>query len=366
MWVSEVMLQQTRVEAVVEPYRRFMRKFPSIAAIARAQEDDVLAEWSGLGYYRRARMLHAGARCVAAEHCGRIPRSREALESIPGIGSYTASAILAIAFGEREAALDANVMRVVARVGGIADPRSADGRRNVGDLAARLVDCESPGEVNEALMDLGSAICTAKIARCQVCPLARICSARASGDPLAFAPLRARKAPRDVELACAMVAVGGRVLLLRRPRGDALLGGLWDLPTVDSREASPDVEAALANLVRARAGLDVSISGAVVRIRHDIVGRRIRASIYEARVRGKLPRRLPDGARLLDHTGRSRVGMPALPAKAIEAFFGDTARPAPLDGSERRVAAPVTAARATGAARPDRAPTRSRAARGAA
>jgi len=379
------MLQQTRVEAVVEPYKRFMRRFPSIAAIARAHEDDVLAEWSGLGYYRRARMLHAGARCVAAEHSGRIPRSREALEGIPGIGSYTASAILAIAFGEREAALDANVLRVVARIGGVTDPRSADGRKNVVDLAARLVDCDSPGEINEALMDLGSAVCTAKIARCELCPLARICSARASGDPLAFAPLRARKAPREIELACAMVVVGGRVLLLRRSRGDALLAGLWELPTIErgeaacsNGEASSDVETALADLVRARAALDVSIAGRSFEIRHDIVGRKIRASVYEARVRGTLPRRLPEGARLLDHTGRSRVGMPALPAKAIEAFFGGTARRARFDGfegsggaadPEGRVVAPSIAARAAAAAlraRADRAPTRSRAARGAA
>ena len=239
VWVYEVMLQQTRVEAVVEPYSRFIAVFPTLASLARAEEGEVLARWSGLGYYRRARLLHAGARFVAQEHRGRIPRSRVELEKVPGIGAYTAGALLSIAFGERESALDANVTRVVARLYAIADPRSAAGRAAVAGRAAALVDCDRPGDVNEALMDLGSALCTARDARCGFCPMSRLCHGQATGDATAIAAPRARKPPRRVELACAVVRDGDRVLFLQRPAGDALLGGLWDLPTVERAGGDP-------------------------------------------------------------------------------------------------------------------------------
>jgi A/G-specific adenine glycosylase len=317
VWVSEIMLQQTRVEAVVEPWRRFVAAFPTLESLARAEQADVLARWSGLGYYRRARLLHEGARHVLAHHGGLVPRSREALERVPGIGSYTAGAILSIAWGEREAALDANVTRVVARLCAVADPRS--GRRELERFAAALVACARPGDVNEALMDLGSAVCTARAARCGLCPLRRDCRAQRQGLADLIAAPRARKAPRRIALGCAVVRDGEHVLFLRRAPDDVLLANLWDLPTVDvSGETSPP-QHALRALVRERSGLDTDLDGPVLTVRHDIVGRRIEASVYVASgVRGRRNNR--EDARMLASADLAGVGVPALPVKILQAL----------------------------------------------
>ena len=327
VWVSEVMLQQTRVEAVVEPYARFVAAFPTLASLARAEEADVLARWSGLGYYRRARLLHAGARFVAENHRGRIPRTRTELEKVPGIGSYTAGALLSIAFGQRENALDANVTRVVARLYAVEDPRSAPGRAAVARFAAALVDCDRPGDVNEALMDLGSAVCTARDARCGICPMARLCRGHAAGDAAAIAGPRARKPPRLVELACAVVRDGDRVLFLRRPSADALLGGLWDLPTVE-RAGDDDAAPALRKLLKLRSGLDAGLEGPIASVRHEIVGRRIVARVYVAHVHAAKVRaagatgsgRLAHDARMLAAADMQDYGLPALPVKILRAL----------------------------------------------
>jgi A/G-specific adenine glycosylase len=322
VWVSEIMLQQTRVEAVVEPFERFMRAFPTLESMASSGEADVLAHWSGLGYYRRARLLHAGALAVMDRHAGEIPHAPGELERIPGIGRYTAGAIAAIAFGERAAALDSNVTRVVARLAGIADPRTGAGRVAVERVATGLVDCPRAGDVNEALMDLGSAACTAKTARCGECPVSKWCTATSSGAPLAFAPPRVRKAPRMVRLASVVVSDGERVLFVRRPAGDALLGGLWDLPTVelDTDAASGSGARKLARIVRDQARLDVRVGDACLSVRHEIVGRRIVADVHVATLRGPVADGLHGCARLLDEAGRREVGMPALPVKILRAL----------------------------------------------
>jgi len=328
VWVSETMLQQTRVEAVIEPYRRFIAAFPTLTALARAHEDEVLARWSGLGYYRRARLLHAGARFVKTQHRGRIPRSREELERVPGIGAYTAAALLSIAFGEPQAAVDANVARVVARLRGIADPRSPGGRVAARQFASALVDCARPGDVNEALMDLGSAICTARIARCQCCPLARMCRARKAGDVLRFAASRPRKPPRPVQLVCAVVTdARDRVLFVRRAPGDALLAGLWDLPGFERGDApspprngaeSPCDAEALKKVVHAGSGLRVDVGEPLLSLRHDIVGRRITATVHVSNCGGN--GRLAAGARFLSREELESVGLPALPLKILRAL----------------------------------------------
>lgn len=330
------MLQQTRVEVVIEPYKRFLAAFPTLSSLARADEAEVLARWSGLGYYRRARLLYAGARFVADNHGGSIPTTRAELEKVPGVGAYTAGALASIAFGQREIALDANVTRVVARLHAVADPRSARGRREVAGHAAALVDCDRPGDVNEALMDLGSAVCTAADARCNLCPLAKWCDGRATGKAMAIAVPRARKAPRRVELACAVVRDGERVLFLRRPMQDALLGGLWDLPTVELQiensekdgGAGNDGNAALAlgRLVKLRSGTDVRLEGPLASVRHDIVGRRIVAHVYAAdlvatggseKKRSDLP---TADARMLAAADMPDYGLPALPVKILRAL----------------------------------------------
>lgn len=321
VWVSEVMLQQTRVEAVIDPYRRFLSAFPSLAALARAGEEEVLALWSGLGYYRRARMLHAGARFVVERHGGRLPRSRRELECVPGIGAYTAGALLSIAFGQREAALDANVTRVVARLLGIEDPSRA--REEVAAFAGELVDCPTPGDVNEALMDLGSSTCTARVARCGDCPLQAACVAATSAEASSFAGPRERKPPRRVRLACAVVSCGERVLFARRPREEALLAGLWDLPTLEVEDGE-DGREQLERLVSRKVGTKVPLAGPRVEVRHEIVGRRITAAVYVGLV-AETPANLSRDARLLADKDLAGVGLPALPVKILGAL-GSTRR----------------------------------------
>jgi A/G-specific adenine glycosylase len=334
VWVSEIMLQQTRVEAVVEPYRRFVTAFPTLEALARADQADVLARWSGLGYYRRARLLHDGARYVLERCDGRIPRTRAGLEDVPGIGSYTAGAILSIAFGQREAALDANVTRVVARLWAVRDPRA--GRAALERFAAALADCERPGDVNEALMDLGSAVCTSREARCPVCPLRKHCRAAGEGLASTIGAPQPRKAPRPVSLGCAVVRDGDRVLFLRRPADDALLADLWDLPTVDGSVAGSPGRA-LRTLVKERSGFDARLDGPLVKVRHDIVGRRIEASVYVASVRanGRTPRMRED-ARMMAETDLAGVGVPALPVKILKALLRQQALAGPRDPSRPR------------------------------
>ena len=198
IWVSEVMLQQTRVETVIPYYQRFLARFPTVRALADARLDDVLTAWSGLGYYRRARMLHAGARAVTDLHDGRVPDAREALESLPGVGAYTAGAIASIAFGRREAIVDGNVERVVSRLFALAgNPRDAAGKRRVWDIARVFADADRPGDVNQALMELGATVCVPVGPKCGECPWRTQCAAHAQDEAERFPELPARKVVRE-------------------------------------------------------------------------------------------------------------------------------------------------------------------------
>jgi A/G-specific adenine glycosylase len=245
IWVSEVMLQQTQVDRVVGYYERFLEAFPTVEALAAAPLDDVLKRWEGLGYYARARAMHAAARAVVAGHGGRLPETAEALRVLPGFGPYTAAAVASIAFGEAVAALDTNVLRVIARIFCVEGPVSRGETRAM--LAARasgLLDPERPGAFNEAMMELGALVCRARGPRCLLCPVAEDCCARASGDPERW-PGRATVSEREtVHAACGIVTRRGRLLLVRRPE-QGLLGGLWEFPGArcgpdeDAREACP-------------------------------------------------------------------------------------------------------------------------------
>jgi A/G-specific adenine glycosylase len=184
IWVSETMLQQTRVETVLPYYERFLRELPDVASLAEAPEERVLALWSGLGYYRRARMLHAAAKKVAGEHAGRMPDDPAALRRLDGVGAYTAGAVASIAFGRRAALVDGNVARVLARLFAVEeDVKSAAGAARVWAIAERLVGAvqEPPGEWNQALMELGATVCVPRAPLCAVCPVAPWCAARSLG-----------------------------------------------------------------------------------------------------------------------------------------------------------------------------------------
>jgi A/G-specific adenine glycosylase len=235
VWVSEIMLQQTRVETVAPRYARWMARFPSVTALAAAPLDDVLAEWAGLGYYARARNLHASARLCAAEHGGQLPRRLDEIGRLPGIGRYTAGAIASIAFEFPAPILDGNVERVLARlfaVGG--DVRAQPARGRLWRLAERMVepadDGALPSQVNQGMMELGALLCSPRRPRCPECPVAALCQARSRGAPEAL-PEKPR-AQRVTELSQVALALwrGGKILLVRRPP-EGLWGGLFELPS---------------------------------------------------------------------------------------------------------------------------------------
>jgi len=219
VWVSEIMLQQTRVAAVLDHYARFMRRFPTVQSLASARETSVLAAWSGLGYYHRARRMGHAARLIVRELHGKFPRKAEDWAKLPGIGRYTAAAIASIAFGEAVAAVDGNVERVLTRLFGCADGRESSWQR-----AETVLERERPGDSNQAMMELGATICTPRAPQCQQCPLNRWCQSR--GVDVA----RPQAARKHEQLCYALVQKGGKVLLTRRPRDASLMAAMWELP----------------------------------------------------------------------------------------------------------------------------------------
>ena len=240
IWVSEIMLQQTRVQTVIPYWQRWMARFPTVGALAAAPLDDVLAAWAGLGYYSRARNLHAGARALS----GAMPATASELREVRGIGAYTAGAIASIAYGERAAAVDGNIARVLARVYAIDDDiKSTAGTRKLWQHAAQLMAAlpagDAPGELNQGLMELGATLCTPTSPRCLVCPLATTCAAALTGRQDELPVVAPRKKESELPLlarAALWIEEAGHVVLARRaPEG--LFGGLWELPQADDRDA---------------------------------------------------------------------------------------------------------------------------------
>lgn len=234
VWISEIMCQQTRVETVIPYYERFLERFPDAYALASASEDEVLAAWSGLGYYRRARLLHAGVREVVERYGGAIPEDHEARRALPGVGRYTAGAIGSIAFDREEPVVDGNVARVLSRLAAIEHPLgSRASEQALWERAGELVRGPRPGDLNQALMELGARVCTPRSPRCESCPIERRCVARAEGREGELPIPKPKKAPARVELV-AVVATRGVGLALVRAEG-ALFGGLHGPPTIEGR-----------------------------------------------------------------------------------------------------------------------------------
>jgi A/G-specific adenine glycosylase len=243
--LSEVMLQQTRVETVIPYFERFLARFPDFAALASAPVDDVLALWSGLGYYRRARVLHLAAKEIVARYGGSVPADAAALRALPGVGAYTAGAVASLAFGLREPLVDGNVARVLSRLEALEDDaKSAAGARRLWEVAARLVPGDAPGPWNEGLMELGATVCLPREPRCEACPLAALCRAREAGRQAELPVVRAKKKPTRVRAVATVVEHGGEILFARRAEG-GLFGGLWEPPMVEAATLA-DARAALA------------------------------------------------------------------------------------------------------------------------
>ena len=254
VWLSEVMLQQTTVATVIPRFERFLARWPTVQALAAARDEEILSEWAGLGYYARARNLIACAREVVAS--GGFPRTAAELLKLPGIGAYTAAAIAAIAFSEQAAAVDTNVERVIARLHSLAEPARVQTERHLLDLMAR----QSPGDVVQALMDLGATVCRPKQPRCGACPLRADCTAYASGAPESFTAPRKRK-PRPHRYGVTWWVERDRhIWLVRRP-AKGLLGGMAALPGGDWTETRPPSRSPLGTVrhVFTHFSLDLSV-----------------------------------------------------------------------------------------------------------
>ncbi|HXF86539.1 MAG TPA: A/G-specific adenine glycosylase [Anaerolineales bacterium] len=230
VWVSEIMLQQTRVETVIPYYEKWMQLFPNVFALACASEQEVLRAWEGLGYYSRARNLHKAAKIVVSEYKGVLPRDLDALLALPGVGRYTAGAIASIAFGIDLPILDGNVKRVYARLFDLTEPvNSREGEQILWEIAASNLPAGRAGEYNQALMDLGAMICIPRKPRCSICPLARVCKAYRNGtQELRPVKEKKREVPHYFHVA-AVIVRNGKVLLAQRP-SSGLLGGMWEFP----------------------------------------------------------------------------------------------------------------------------------------
>ena len=324
VWVSEVMLQQTTVRTVLPYYSRFLERFPDPAALAAAPEEEVLALWSGLGYYHRARNLRRGAQQVVERFGGCFPASLEGALSVPGVGLYTASAVLSICRGEPLPVVDGNVRRVLARLQELAGPEWRSDARFY-NRAEELLDREAPGDWNQALMELGATICTPKRPACAACPFRSDCRAFALGLQERLPERRGRRAPVDVVLLVALIERDGRVLLARRAEG-RLLGRMWELPqTPLEPQAPPDLEES----VRERYGLAIRRGELVARARHAITFRRIRVEGYAARMRGRAP---ADGDRFhwVDPSRPLELPVSSLTRKLLRGL-GNPQKPLPLE-----------------------------------
>lgn len=276
------MLQQTQVATVLRYFSDWMRRFPSVQALARAPEDEVLHAWQGLGYYSRARRLHAGARAVVERHAGELPRDHAALLELPGIGAYSAGAIASIAFGEQRPLVDGNVVRVLARHFGLrGDPGKRPLRTQLWDLADELVPADRPGDFNQALMELGATVCTPRAPACETCPLRADCVARREGNVEALPELPARPKPTRVRAVAVAVREGERVLLVQLPATAPRWAGLWTFPHVEltARETS---QAGAERAAREQVGAEVRVGRRVTRLEHTITRFRIALELFEA------------------------------------------------------------------------------------
>ncbi len=278
IWVSEIMLQQTRVAAVIPYYKRFTRIFPDVRALAHARIDRVVANWAGLGYYSRARNLHRAAKEIVARHDGHFPREYDEALRLPGIGRYTAAAVTSIAYGEPRAVLDGNVARVLVRIGAQrGDPRAPTAWRKLEGAAEDLLARNSPGDWNQAMMELGATVCTPKSPRCGECPVARWCRARKLGIAEELPSARKKRAPVAMTLAAAVfLDPRGRTLLVRKTASDgALFSRMWQFPAIEATGADP--KAALTTHLREY--FRVTTNGhttALATARHTVTFRNIR------------------------------------------------------------------------------------------
>ena len=290
IWLSEVMLQQTRARQAEPYYRRFAERFPTVERLAAASLDDVLACWEGLGYYARARNLHKAARRIVEAFGGRLPDEEQAIRSLPGVGPYTAAAVLSIAYGKALPALDGNAIRVLTRVFRIQeDPARSATRKRLRDIAGGLIDPARPGAFNQAVMELGANVCKPSSPRCETCPLRSVCGAAEQGDPEAFPAMAPRKKTPHFDVAVAILFdEAGRLLVCKRPE-EAMLGGLWEFPG-GKRKPGERLEAACRRAVREKWSVAIETHGRARRIAHAYSHFHITIHAFRATIASGAPR----------------------------------------------------------------------------
>lgn len=335
IWLSEIMLQQTRVAAVLPYYARFLERFPDVQALAEAPQEEVLRQWSGLGYYSRARNLQRAAQQIVAKHDGKFPAKLQDALALPGIGAYTAAAILSIGYGQKLAVLDGNVARVLARVdsvrGDLQEPRRW---RALQQRANALLDSESPGTWNEAMMELGATLCTPRSPQCLLCPVAEYCEARKQGVADSLPEKRKKRESVAVSLAAAVfLDARGCTLLLPPPKKSqgtrderaadhvpTLVSKMWHFPTISVRE---NPEAELARWLRQRHGKEAASFELELleKTRHAVTYRNITVFPFRI-VCGKLPR--VAGAKALPLDGLSSIPVSNLTRKVASTALAKT------------------------------------------
>jgi A/G-specific adenine glycosylase len=299
VWVSEIMAQQTRLETVVGYYERWMARFPTVAALAAAPQQDVLKAWEGLGYYARARNLHKAAQEVVVQHGGQLPDDRRALLALPGIGAYTVGAILSLAFNRPEPILDGNVKRVLSRVADIADPIDKPATlRALWQMATDMVQAAPAGQagaVNEALMELGATVCTPQNPRCLLCPIQRHCLAATQGTQAERPVVTPRKPTPHFDVAAGVIWQGdigaSRFLIAQRPQ-DGMLGGLWEFPGGKLEPDDPDLASCLRREILEELAMEIEVGARVATVEHAYTHFRITLHAFHARHIGGAPQAL--------------------------------------------------------------------------
>jgi len=290
VWVSEIMLQQTRVETVIPYYQNWMQKFPTLQTLAQASEEDVLLQWEGLGYYSRVRNLHHTAQILVQQNSGAVPESIDELKKLPGIGDYTASAIASISFRAKVVALDANGKRIFARLLDVDMPvSSGQAKKQILRFAADQIEQVDAGDFNQAIMDLGSMICLPRRPRCRICPIRNFCIAYQRDTQNIRPVLEKKKAIPLYHVVAAVITDGDdRFLLAKRPRG-GMLPGLWEFPG-GKIEQGEDDQSALQREIREELDAAISVGELVGSYKHAYTHFRVIVRAYYCSVNGKLPR----------------------------------------------------------------------------
>jgi A/G-specific adenine glycosylase len=295
IWVSEVMLQQTRVEAVKPYFERWMDRFPTLESLAAAEEEEVVRHWQGLGYYSRARNLLQGVREVSESYDGQVPETKKEITALSGVGDYTAGAILSIAYNKKEAAIDGNVLRVFSRLYCVEEDISTPGAKKIiRELVNKEIPEDHPGDFNQALMDLGAAICIPKTPRCALCPLGTYCCARSKGLEGKLPVKKKKTPPRQVRLMAGVIRQGDTFLLHQRP-AKGLLAGMWEFPTVEIKTAE-DVMDTFRKIMWEETGQEIELERWLLQCTHIFSHRQWDISFYYCIVRQG--NQVPAGKRL--------------------------------------------------------------------